>query len=68
MRRRSGGDGLALIAKRRTTAMYHVVNDLEVVKRYGRWRSSSFHMYLWDAHDQMHDVTWKMAGAKGELR
>ena len=33
------------------TALYHTVQDLERVKRFGRWKSDAFHGYLWESHE-----------------
>ena len=30
------------------SALYHAVNDVEIVKRWGRWSSTAFHRYLWE--------------------
>ena len=28
------------------TTLYHIYNDVELVKRFGRWSSAAFHRYL----------------------
>ena len=30
-------------------ALYHIFGDVDLVRRYGRWTSSAFHVYLWEA-------------------
>jgi hypothetical protein len=50
------------------TAMYHVVGDLQVVRRFGRWASDTFHSYLWDSHEQLRGISGKMARDESELR
>ncbi len=49
------------------TAMYHVTNDLQFVRGFGRWASDAFHGYLWESHDQFKDISKKMAEDKSEL-
>ena len=49
------------------TAMYHTVQDLEKVKRFGRWSSDAFHGYLWESHEQMVGVAAAMAADNTEL-
>ena len=49
------------------TAIYMTSQDLEHVKRYGRWASSAFHNYLWESHDRQRDLARGMAGADGQL-
>ena len=43
------------------TAMAHVVNDWQQVKRFGRWKSDVFQKYIWDSHEQMARVSQGMA-------
>ena len=43
------------------TALYHKFQDIEMVKRYGRWASSAFHVYLWEANEQAKGVAKAMA-------
>ena len=50
------------------SALYHAVGDIEVVKRWGRWKSSAFHVYLWDSHEQQLGVAKRMAQDVSELR
>ena len=42
-------------------ALYHALNDIEIVKRFGRWTSGTFHKYLWDSTTQMHGAAAAMA-------
>ena len=49
------------------TAMYHVVKDLSVVQRFGRWLSDAFHGYLWESHEQTKGLAAAMARDKSEL-
>ena len=49
------------------TAMYHAVDDLQRVKRFGRWASDSFHGYLWESHEPMRGVSTEMATDTSEL-
>ncbi len=41
--------------------------DLEHVKRFGRWASSAFHNYLWESHGRQKDLAKGMAEANGQL-
>ena len=43
------------------SALYHAVNDVEIVKRWGRWSSTAFHRYLWDSSEQARDLASRMA-------
>ncbi len=49
------------------TAMYHAVDDLQRVKRFGRWASDSFHGYLWESHEPMRGISTNMATDVSEL-
>ena len=49
------------------TALYHVVNDLQVVRRYGRRASDTFHAYLWESHEAMEGLASKMAADRSEI-
>ena len=49
------------------TALYHVVQDLQVVRRFGRWESDAFHLYLWESHEPMRGLAAKMATDETEL-
>ena len=44
------------------TALYHVYKDVELIKRYGRWSSSAFHGYLWEANEDARGLAASMAG------
>ena len=50
------------------TAMYHALGDLQAVRRYGRWSSDAFHLYLWEGSEQQKGVGTKMASDKMNLR
>ena len=41
--------------------MYHVVGDLQQVRRFGRWALDAFHVYLWESHEAM------LAYTEGEI-
>ena len=49
------------------TAMYHAVDDLQKVRRLGRWSSDCFHVYLWESHKPMKGVATGMARDQSEL-
>ena len=49
------------------TAMYHTTNDLQRVRRFGRWVSDCFHSYLWESHEHMQGVARAMATDDSEL-
>ena len=49
------------------TALYHVTGDLQVVRRFGRWKSSAFHLYLWESREQTRGTARGMAGANNTL-
>ena len=49
------------------TALYQCTNDLETVKRYGRWNSTAFHGYLWESHEKQRDLAKGMSQADGHL-
>ena len=49
------------------TALYHTVQDLAYVQRFGRWASEAYHVYLWDSHELTKGLAKKMAQAKGTL-
>ena len=49
------------------SALYHATNDIEVVKRFGRWSSGAVHGYLWESADQYKGVSEKMAKDKAAL-
>ena len=43
------------------TALYHIYHDVEIIKRYGRWASGAFQVYLWDSSEADKDVARQMA-------
>ena len=47
--------------------MYHAVPDLERLKRFGRWKSSAFHVYLWEAHEPQKGLAEAMAAQDYQL-
>ena len=49
------------------TAMYHVVGDLQQVRRFGRWASDAFHGYLWESHELVENLAHRMARDMSEL-
>ena len=49
------------------TAMYHSTNDLARVRRFGRWASDCFHVYLWELHEPMKGVAREMSTDATEL-
>ena len=49
------------------SALFHATNEIEIVKRYGRWNSTAFHGYLWDARDQARGLSAKMAADVASL-
>ena len=49
------------------TAMYHAIPDLERLKRFGRWKSSAFHVYLWEAHEPQKGLAEAMSAQEYQL-
>ena len=47
--------------------MYHAVPDLERLKRFGRWKSSAFHVYLWEAHEPQKGLAEAMSAQEFQL-
>ena len=47
--------------------MYHAVPDLERLKRFGRWKSSAFHAYLWEAHEPQRGLAEAMSAQSYQL-
>ena len=47
--------------------MYHAVPDLERLKRFGRWKSSAFHVYLWEAHEPQKGLSEAMSAQEFQL-
>ena len=43
-------------------SLYHQFGDIELVRRFGRWRSSAFHVYLWESREDTKEVAKGMAG------
>ena len=49
------------------TAMFQAGYDIEVIKRWGRWRSGSFHSYLWNDQRILATIGRGMSESKGNL-
>ena len=49
------------------TALYHTTQDIERVKRFGRWKSNAVHAYLWEAHEHQKGLAAAMAGDTARL-
>ena len=49
------------------TALYHCFQDTELVKRWGRWNSGAFHIYLWEANEDAAGVSEAMAKSVATL-
>ena len=49
------------------TALCHVYGDVELIKRYDRWASTSFHSCLWESNEGAQGVAAKMASDKTSL-
>jgi hypothetical protein len=49
------------------TALYHTVQDLEFVKRFGRWKSDAFHGYLWESHEPQRGIAEGMIKDESSL-
>eukprot|EP00959_Pyramimonas_sp_CCMP1952_P030880 647512-Pyramimonas_sp.AAC.1 len=48
--------------------MHHAVDDLQRVKRFGRWAPDSrFHGYLWESHEPMRGISTNMATDTSKL-
>ncbi len=43
------------------SALYHATGNIETVKRFGGWKSQTFHDYLWDSAEQNEGLAGKMA-------
>ena len=50
------------------TAMYHVCPDVQKLRRFGRWNSDAFHLYLWESHEQARGLSQAMAVDDSTLR
>ena len=48
-------------------AIYHGCRDLEQVRRFGRWATSVFHVYLWEAAGDAKGLAAKMVVPHGTL-
>ena len=48
--------------------MYAICQDVELVKRFGRWISSSFSLYLWERKDATADLASQMVQTSGTLQ
>ena len=49
------------------SALYHATNDIEMVKRFGRWSSGAVHSYLWESATQYEGVAAAMAADRAVL-
>ena len=49
------------------TALYHVRPDVQLIQRFGRWSSSAFQGYLWEAHERQKGLAQGMATDHSEL-
>ena len=47
--------------------MYHLCREVETVKRFGRWASGSFSLYLWEADDAPDGLARGMVASEGRL-
>ena len=47
--------------------MYHAVPDLEKLKRFGRWKTGSFHVYLREAHEPQKGLAEAMSEQEYQL-
>ena len=47
--------------------MYLATGEVEVPKRFGRWSSSSFSLYLWEARGATAGLAGKMLGTGADL-
>ena len=48
-------------------AIYHSCKDLEQVRRFGRWATSVFHVYLWEVAGTTKGLAARMAEPHGVL-
>ena len=58
---RSRGGGSHSLRIGGATALYNYFKDIELVKRFGRWRSGAFHVYLWEGNDLTRGVAKAMS-------
>ena len=49
------------------SALWHACGEVEAVKRWGRWSSTAFHGYLWDAAEQSKGISAAMAADNATL-
>ena len=49
------------------TALFNAVGSIDVVKRFGRWRSSAFQSYLWEGDQHAQGISKAMASHSGKL-
>ena len=49
------------------TALFNVVGSIEIVKRFGRWRSTAFQGYLWEGDQHAEGMSKAMASHEGKL-
>ena len=47
--------------------MYHLCREVKTVKRFGRWASGSFSLYLWEADDAADGLARGMVASEGRL-
>ena len=47
--------------------MYHLCGEIWTVKRFGRWASSSFSLYLWESKDATRGLSQGMVMSEGNL-
>ena len=50
------------------TALYRATGDIELVARFGRWKSKSISAYLWESHEMMEGLGQKMVAKFHTLR
>ena len=49
------------------TALFNAVGSIDIVKRFGRWKSSAFQGYLWEGDEHARSVSKSMASHGGKL-
>ena len=54
-------------AHRGATALYHARPEVELIQRFGRWQSSAFQLYLWEAHETAKGLSTAMASDRTVL-
>ncbi len=50
-----------------TTALYRAGHNVESIKRFVRWTSSTVHSYLWVYTEKQHGLAERMAATTGLL-